>query len=171
VQINKKLIVFSILAVVIGVTSILPLSFLMTQANAQTPYEKPWFNIKIVYAYWTANLTETSNRTVSWDVSNYLFFNYSLNDGALDKGVEGRIEYYQIQVYSDKAPLENITEYFGYNSTGPIDPSSSFAFAHQNWFNATDGGTLIVPGENSTNTYTLSGSGSSTSGLDPPKRK
>jgi hypothetical protein len=60
-QIEKKLILCSVLAISIGIAAIVPLAYVMgniSTAKAQINEATPWFNIDVPYATYTANLTE-----------------------------------------------------------------------------------------------------------------
>ena len=52
-QIEKKIIICSILAISIGIASIAPLAFL--SVKAETTVNEPWFNVVVPYAYCTPN--------------------------------------------------------------------------------------------------------------------
>ncbi len=58
-KIEKKLIAYSVLALLIGIASISPLMFLMSAKAETTP--KSWFNLNVPYAYVKANFTENLN--------------------------------------------------------------------------------------------------------------
>ena len=54
-KLEKKLIACSILALIIGISSVFPLVFLMSAtAKAETSSE-PWFSINVPYSYWTTS--------------------------------------------------------------------------------------------------------------------
>jgi hypothetical protein len=156
-KIEKKLIAFSILAITIGIASIVPLAFLMSPAKAQTTDDIPWFNLDVPYASWTA--TSKDNATgylvglgpiyglVSYSSTYYVALNFTVNPDAVDILDNARVEYYQLQVYSDKGQIDNVTTSFGANCKDDIDPTSSFYFAREDWFNTTTsggGGTFIT---------------------------
>lgn len=145
VKIEKKLLAYCAIAVMIGIASITPLIFLMSgTAKAETTVDKPWFNLYVPYAYWTGNYSENSNGTASysaaynesWD----LVLNATLTSDAAVNQVDARFEYYQMQIYSDEGPIANLTYFFEINSTGNISPNM-FNFERDNWFNTnTTGG-------------------------------
>jgi len=111
-MIEKKLILLGILAVIIGVATIVPIEYLMarqTTANAQTAFT-PWFNVNVPYAF--VNLDESgANNTASWNGVNIQgLANFTLTPAGMAlKGADAKIEYYQFQVSSDQGPIVNIT--------------------------------------------------------------
>jgi hypothetical protein len=110
-QVEKKLIAWSVLAIVIGVATIVPLEYLMTgpaEANAQTI--TPWFNVSIPYAY--VNLYDSGgNNTMTWDGAMVqAIANFTLTSDAINlKNADAQIEFYQFRLYSDTAAIVNIT--------------------------------------------------------------
>jgi hypothetical protein len=156
-EIKNKLVAFSILAVIIGIASVVPLAFFMSPAQAQTTDNIPWFNLDVPYASWTA--TSQDNATgylvgigpiyglVSYNSTYYVALNFTVNPDAVDILDNARVEYYQLQVYSDKGQIDNVTTSFGANCKDDVDPTSSFFFAREDWFNTTTsggGGTFIT---------------------------
>ena len=108
---EKKLIAWSILAIVIGVVTIIPLEYLTTgqaEANAQTI--TPWFDVSIPYAY--VNLYDSGgNDTMTWDGAMFqAIANFTLTSDALNlKNADAQIEFYQFRLYSETASIVNIT--------------------------------------------------------------
>jgi hypothetical protein len=155
-KIEKKLIAFSILAITIGIASIVPLAFLMSPAKAQTTNDIPWFNFDVAYASWKATSKDGAigyldgigpiYDLVSYSSTYLVLLNYSVNPDAINILDNARAEYYQLQVYSDKGQIENLTTSFGANCKDDINPTSSFYFARPDWFNTTTngGGTFIT---------------------------
>jgi hypothetical protein len=141
VKIEKKLITCSILAVTIGIASILPLAFFMS-ARAET-IDRPWFNLNVPYAYWTANVTEYDNGSIAYSISHLMVLNYTLDIDVKSESVDSRLEYYEMQIYSDTESIANVTYFLGGNLTGSVDPSE-FHFERNNWFdsNTTAGGSF-----------------------------
>lgn len=169
---EKKLIAYSAIALLIGVASIAPLLFLMSgTANAETTIDKPWFNLNIPYAYWTANTTENPNGTVTYREWYIMSFNLTLNPEAAKQVADARIEYYQLQIYTDKAPIENLTYFVGTNRTDAFAFDSieasfhSFHFMRDNWFDTNTSGGGMFGGNFSGNE--MSAISGSTSGLCP----
>jgi hypothetical protein len=141
-QIEKKLIIVSILAISIGVVSIVPLAVFMSSAKAQPAIDMPWFIINSPYAYYITNVKENTNSQIgnftisgltSYSANYFIGFNLSVNP-AVTHFVNTRIEYYNLHFYSDLGSITDVVVYFGANCTGIIDPSSSFSFQN-NWFN------------------------------------
>lgn len=149
-EIKTKLIAFSILAITIGIASTVPLAFFMSPAKAQTTDDIPWFNLDVPYAIWTATSTDNAigylegigpiDGLVSYGSTYFVAFNFTVNPDAVDILDNARIEYYQLQVYSDKGQIDNMTEFFGANCRDDVDPTSSFFFARDDWFNTTTSG-------------------------------
>jgi hypothetical protein len=111
-MIEKKLILFGILAIVIGVATIVPIEYLMAaqnEVNAQTT-SAPWFNVHVPYVY--VNLYQRgANNTALWDgVDINGIANFTLTPAGMAlKGADAKIEYYQFQISSDHGPIANIT--------------------------------------------------------------
>jgi len=111
-MIEKKLILCGILAIAIGIATIVPLEYMMaaqSQVNAQTAYT-PWFNVNVPYVY--VNLDQTSaNNTASWDGVNIQgIANFTVTPAGMAlQGADAKIEYYQFQVSSDQGPIANMS--------------------------------------------------------------
>ncbi len=130
-QIEKKLIICSILAITIGIATIAPLAYFMSPATAQITDDKPWFNLNISYA--TCKVaTQSSQNTAIYSIAS----NYTINSDAVDTQVGSRLEYYRIQIYSDQGQLVNETQYIAVNCTEFLDPTT-IQFAREGWFNTT----------------------------------
>jgi hypothetical protein len=156
-QIEKKLILCSILAVAIGIAAVAPLAYVMSTistAKAETPNDVPWFNVNVPYAYYEATSQNGSSTylqgigeidgLISYSGSHYIGLNYTVNP-AKTTFANARIEYIKLHFYSDIGPIEDITSYYGANCTGIVDPTSSFFFSRNDWFNSTTsaGGTFL----------------------------
>jgi hypothetical protein len=128
-QIEKKLILCSILAIAIGIASVAPLSFFMN-VKAQT-FDEPWFDITVPYAYFKANATDKLYQSTT-----SIVIQPTINQDALSQHTDARIEYFEFEIYSDQLQLSNATYYLGINSSAVEDPSSLFAFSRENWFNS-----------------------------------
>ncbi|MGA2522678.1 MAG: hypothetical protein ABSF65_00840 [Candidatus Bathyarchaeia archaeon] len=138
-MIEKKLILCGILAIAIGIATIAPLEYMMaaqSQVNAQTP-GKPWFNVNMPYAYFTANATNNQNG-ISYGEGYYLGLNITTNPDAMKTLPNSRVEYYQIQVYSDKGSIENFTFVISANCIGTTNTYTSLNYAFANYFNSGD---------------------------------
>lgn len=111
-MIEKKLILCSILAIAIGIATIVPLEYMMaaqTEVSAQTMFT-PWFNVSVPYAY--VDLHESGgNNTMTWDGAMIqAIANFTLTPAALNlKDADARIEFYQFRVYSNQGSIVNIT--------------------------------------------------------------
>jgi hypothetical protein len=187
-KIEKKLIACSILALIIGVSSVFPLAFLMSKtAKAETSPE-PWFSIDMPYAYWVTgdgpldydmpfptdtdwnqtdpqtygpvNFTVTTsdtptnmtindspsvgvpigfglNETNSVHEQHMLMLNLTLNVDTTNEAIDGRVEYYQIDISSDKELIEIMNFFIGTNSNSSFtfhDLLDNIHFFRQDWF-------------------------------------
>lgn len=144
-KLEKKLIVCGILAIAVGIVTIMPLAFLMSPAKAQTSTEDmPWFNLKIPYALYSGS-SQTGvdgylvgigviHDLIHYKTSYEIGLSWTLNRNAVNKLADARIEYYQLLIYSDQGPIENITTAIGFNSTNYTEPNS-FNFERKGWFN------------------------------------
>lgn len=140
-MIEKKLILCGILAIIIGVATIVPLEHLMAaQANAnnQLTYGNPWFNVNVPYAYYAANETNNQNGLISYGESYYIALEITTNPIAMKTLPNARMEYYLIQVYSDQGPIENLTYVIAANCNGTTNPYISIGYTFENYFNAGD---------------------------------
>ena len=110
--IEKKLILCAILAITIGIATIVPVEYFMsapTQVNAQ-PGSTPWFNVNVPYMY--VNLDQSGgNNTATWDgIDINGIANFTLTPAGMAlQGADAKIEYYQFQISSDQGPIVNIT--------------------------------------------------------------
>jgi hypothetical protein len=112
-QIEKKLIACSILALAIGIATIVPLEYMMgaeAQANAELPKIEPLFNVSVSYAYCNPykngeNITTTFNGAMIQVVANF-----TLTPNALENA-DAQIEYYQFAVSSEQGPIVNMGYY------------------------------------------------------------
>jgi hypothetical protein len=129
-KIEKKLIAISILAIAIGIATVIPMTHFMN-ANAQT-YDTPWFNIEVPYAYFKADLTGNIYQDI------YLMpLQTSINYKTYNPQTDGRIEYLELTFYTDDLQLFKGT-YFISASNSDKDPSDMLVFAREDWFNSTD---------------------------------
>lgn len=161
---EKKLIAFSILALIIGVSSVLPLTFLMSATAKVNPApealsSEPWFSIGVPYSYWMTRDGKIDGLDVDPDIdettlvsSQYLIaLNLTLNVDTANYPADARIEYYQIDVSSDKGSVEGICWFVGTNlNVGSFsfqDFIEDFHFARDEWFD-TD---AFVTGSNNPN--------------------
>jgi len=143
---EKKLVLFAIVAIVIGVATIVPLEYFMS-ASAQAAIDKPWTNLNVPYAYWDASLNGANFTTTFCGERHNAVADITLTSDAL-KDADARIEYYQLQVYSDQEPINTLTYYVGvakpgelldtYNSTLYFSGGSTYST------NSTSGGMFIL---------------------------
>ncbi|MCW4010939.1 MAG: hypothetical protein NWF05_10020 [Candidatus Bathyarchaeota archaeon] len=121
---EKRLIAFSVLALMIGVASVTPLLFFMSgTAKAETTIE-PWFSYNCPYAYLVANTTALPNGTFTYGMWHALVSNSTIKiDAVADSTADAQIDYFQMQIYSDAGPIENTTYSFGTNRTSNFDIS------------------------------------------------
>ena len=148
-KIETKLILCSILAIVIGVATIAPLAFFMSSARAQTTNDIPWFNLNVPFASYAATSQNDTNGyligegptngLVSYSSTYTIGLNATVNPDAVNTLENARMEYYQLQVYSDQGQIANMTYYVGANCTSDISPPD-FEFSRDNWFNTSTSG-------------------------------
>jgi len=142
-KIEKKLIACSILALIIGVSSVFPLVFLMSAtAKAETSSE-PWFSINMPYAYvMTSNesliytdpeMVNVFNETEMVSEQHLIALNFTLNIDPTNYPADARIEYYQIDVSSDKGPIGTMNWYVGTKSNSSFT-AENFHFMRDEWF-------------------------------------
>jgi hypothetical protein len=143
VKIEKKLIAISILALLIGVSSVIPMLFLMSgTAKAETGPET-WFSLDIPYAYLTANYTENLDGRDFHDLWHAIVLNFTLNSEAENSISDAQFEYYEAQIYTDKEPMWNESYFVGTNRTNSFNfEANMFHFVRNDWFdsNTTSGG-------------------------------
>jgi hypothetical protein len=145
---EKKLIACSILALAIGISSVLPLTFLMpTTAQAETAPE-PWFSIDMPYAYWVTYdgpLKDSPfqfpgiemNETNSVSDQQLIVLNFTLTADTAKQQADAQIEYYQIDMNTDKEFIESQYWVIGTNINSSFDVSSlitDFHFMRSEWF-------------------------------------
>jgi hypothetical protein len=141
VKIEKKLIASSILALIIGVSSVVPLLFLMS-AKAETQ-PKPWFSLDVSYAYLAADFTENLDGRDLYSEWDSIVLNFTLNPEAENEISDARFEYFELQIYTDKEPVWNMSYFVGTNRTNSFQfEANSFHFMRNDWFdsNTTGGG-------------------------------
>jgi hypothetical protein len=146
---EKKLIACSILALAIGISSVFPLTFLMSAtAQAETTPE-PWFSIDMPYAYWVTNDGPVANpnfepswysemnETNSVSDQQLIMLNFTLTADTAKQQADAQIEYYQIDMNSDKEFIESQYWVIGTNINSSFDVSSlitDFHFMRSEWF-------------------------------------
>ncbi|NLE06184.1 MAG: hypothetical protein GX638_15460, partial [Crenarchaeota archaeon] len=103
----------STIAILIGVISIVPIMFLNSGvAKAEITVDNPWSSLTIPYAYCNP-YADYSNITGSFVSSMISMVGNITVSGDAYKNAIGRIEYYQLQVYSDQDQIYNMTYYVG----------------------------------------------------------
>jgi hypothetical protein len=136
-QIEKKLILCSILAVAIGIAAVVPVAYFMNAksntifATAET-LDKPWFDISVPYAYFKANTTDNFYQS-----STAIILQPTINNDVVSQQTDARIEYFVFDILNEQGlQLANATFSIGTNSSTIGDPSSLFTFNRENWFNS-----------------------------------
>ena len=146
-KIEKKLIAYSAIALMIGVASIAPLVFLMSAKAEIPPDQQPQFSVNVPYAYignYWDNSSET-NRTTSlwaWDANsnkvNTVFtiaLNATPNFDPQTVASDAMFENYQVEILSDRGSIGNVT--FGvYANCNSSEPYQNFHFYRDQWFDA-----------------------------------
>jgi hypothetical protein len=148
-NIEKKLIACSILAIVIGIATIVPLALVMPPARAepdtndQTPQataepginDQPQFTFDMSYAYirdvWD-NSTLTPD-TYGWAFA--LAFTTSPNFDVADLDSKVIYETYRAELTTEKGSIENIT--LSTFAIGNNSPPMNFSFYLNQWYNLT----------------------------------
>ncbi len=110
-QIEKKLLACSILAIAIGIATIIPLQYLMNAETATAiPKVEPWFNANIEYA--ECNPYIVGNGTTTWDGATIqAVTNFTLTTNAIESDVDTQVEYYKFAVSSEQGPICNMGYY------------------------------------------------------------
>lgn len=133
-KIEKRLLIYSLIAISVGATSIAPLVFLMSTKAETTP--KPWFTIQVPYAYWRASENSTTEG-FSFREEHVIVFNSTLNHE--NDVSDARLEYFRIEVYSDKGPIANMSYFIGANRTPTFEfNATDFHFMRKGWFDTND---------------------------------
>lgn len=142
-QIEKKLILCSILAISIGIAAIIPLQYLMnTKTASALPNVEPWFNPNIEYAYCNPN-ESGGNGTSSWNGA-YIqaVTNFSLTADAIEADVDAQVEYYKFAISSEQGPICDMGYYIAESNSviaasftsssngGVLSINNSFSFAN-----------------------------------------
>jgi len=132
-QIEKKLILCSILAIAIGIATIIPLQYLMTaeaKTNAETLAEaqaitqattvEPWYNVDVTYAYCNPYAGGEVNETSTWSgTSIRIMANFTLIPEAPKIG-EAQIEYYKFTVSSEQGPITDLYYYIAQDQNNSV---------------------------------------------------
>jgi hypothetical protein len=151
---EKKSIIFSILALIIGISSIIPAGyFLLTTAKAETP-DEPWFCVHVPYAYLVAkNGTFDdyeypdyvyTNETDVESVGHLVLLNFTLATSIKNVEADARIEYFLIELRSENGVIMNDFAFVGTNSDSSFG-FGDFHFSRDGWFDTSNmsGGGLL----------------------------
>ncbi|GEM_PF-2344013 len=161
-KIEKKLIACSILALIIGVSSVFPLALLMSK-TAKAESSPEWFSVDIPYAYWETlngpldyhpNMqfqgTDELNETNCVSDRQMIVLNFTLTADITQQQADAQLEYYQIDISSDKEFIETETWVIGTYNNSSFNGNGStlltdFHFKRDEWFdtdtfNPKDGG-------------------------------
>jgi len=158
-MIEKKVVTLSIIALMVGIATIVPLAFLMTATAQPSLEEQPQFNVEIPYAY-VKNVWENPQTIPQQSDQVYVDFNemsYALSFNATPRinleaiDADGIFEYYMVEVSSDKGYIGNFTHY-SFNLAAGANSTGTFHFYRDNWFdsNSTDTALSVFWGSNST---------------------
>jgi hypothetical protein len=151
-QIEKKLILCSILAISIGIAAVAPLAYMMgniATVKAQTNEATPWFNLQVPYAVFIANVTDSPvdypdglGPRMTYTITHSIAYNVTSNPACTPNLENARVEYFVFQIYSDIGSIQNKTQYFGANGNGntSFNPAENFGFSRDNWFNLSSSG-------------------------------
>jgi hypothetical protein len=133
-QIEKKLILCSILAISIGISTIVPLTFLMTPASAQSAVDRPAFAFDMPYAY-VRNVWDNStltNDTYGWAFS----LGYRTSPNILPNDSIAYYQTYRAELSSDGVSIGNIT--LSAMATNANDtPANVTFYLNDDWYNYT----------------------------------
>ncbi|MDH5690473.1 MAG: hypothetical protein OEY81_03470 [Candidatus Bathyarchaeota archaeon] len=148
-KLEKKLIACSILALIIGVSSVFPLVFLMSATAKAEASSEPWFSVDMPYAYWVTydgplkdspyQFPGFSEMNETNSVSDQLLMalNFTLTADTTQQQADAQLEYYQIDLNSDKEFIESHYWLIGTNIDSSFNVSSlltNFHFVQNEWF-------------------------------------
>jgi hypothetical protein len=148
VKIEKRLILYSVIALMVGVAAISPLMFLMSVKADAAPEEQPQFNINLRYLYIDNYLDNSSeknstsilharNANSDWVPMAYaMVFNATPNFDPKGVTSDAIFEYYIMEVSSEKGFIGN-APFSSYASFNVSQPWGSFIFSRDKWFNST----------------------------------
>lgn len=145
--IEKKLIAVSVIALLIGVSSVIPMVFLISGTVKAETGPEPWFSIDVPYAYYVTSdgPLDYSHTTFpssmidpnSVSVQGIIPLNVTLTADLAEQDVDAQVEYYQIDVSSEKGLIENLHFVVATNSDKSFNITnliSSFHFMRNDWF-------------------------------------
>ena len=123
-KVEKKVIVLSILALAIGIATILPLAYIPYSSGAPTLISGVDM---ILYAHVVPTTSTNNGNILSGDTIN-IIANFTRNlDATSLNGADAQIEVYNFHVYSDKTSIANITYCIAIDTNIP-DSSSKGGF-------------------------------------------
>jgi len=151
---EKKFLIFSIFAIIIGVSSILPVGYFLFAPVKGEIVDEPWFSVNIPYSYLEAkngtfqdfeypeaiSMNETEVESYGFGT----FLNLTLDANLETENVDARIEYFQIQLTSNIGLIEKRYQIVGTNSNISFG-YEDFHFKRDGWFdtNQMSGGGLL----------------------------
>lgn len=115
---EKKLILFAVVAIAIGIATIVPLEFMLA-AEAQIKIAKenvaitnvqPWFNVGVTYAHVNPEVNGGNSTMSLYGAKIEALANFTLTPNALETA-DAQIEYYRFAVSSDQGLIVNMGYY------------------------------------------------------------
>lgn len=113
---EKKMILYAVIAIAVGIAAILPLEFMMA-AQAQVKAEnvaltniKPWFNVSVTYAHVNPDVASTNSTMSLFGAKIEALVNFTLTPNALETA-DAQIEFYRFAVSSDQGPIVDMGYY------------------------------------------------------------
>jgi hypothetical protein len=142
-MIEKKPILCGILAIALGIATIIPLEYMMAaQAQENTPPStievpqvEPLFSgVNITYAYCNPNSNIQNDTVTLYGSSIEAVVNFTVSSDAL-KNADAQVEYYEFAVSSDQGPIINMGYYIllesdSYFVVGMGGPNGTIDFAN-----------------------------------------
>jgi hypothetical protein len=156
-MIEKKLILCGILAIAIGIASIVPMEYMMaaqaqensqalqaqekanTTADIQASVQPLFSDVNITYAYCNPNKSSSNDTMTLYGSTIEAVVNFTLAPDAL-KNADAQVEYYKFAVSSDQGPIFNMGYYIVLQDnsaivTGMGGPDGTIIFANGLTFN------------------------------------
>ena len=144
-KIEKKLIACSILATIIGISSVFPLAFFMTAKATADTTKEPWFSIDMTFGYWVTS----DGPFLAPEYQYNLGLNTTLDADTPNEVSDGSVEYYRIEVSSDQGLIETLFYFVGTNCNSSFSITNivdGMHFSNEDWFNTDEftrgGGTI-----------------------------
>ncbi|MGD0451353.1 MAG: hypothetical protein ABSA79_09920 [Candidatus Bathyarchaeia archaeon] len=136
---EKKLILCAILAITIGIATIMPIEYMMMaqaqQTNTQLPNVEPLSNgVNITYAYINPNKVSANDTMTLYGSDIQIVANFTLNPTDFS-AVDAKVEYYKFAISSPQGPIFNMGYYIGILANDSIvtmigGPQGTIAFAN-----------------------------------------